>query len=338
LNSNGTREQQLGRNRSHHHPKGGFRNPWPGEGGADRGLADLLRWRWQRIREPVARAPAGDAFPRAEPQISYPAAPAAEIRITWIGHASFLLQIGGCNVLTDPHFSERASPAQWFGPRRLTAPGLVFEQLPPIHAVILSHDHYDHLDSPTLRRIARTFPRATWLAPLGHEALVRSLGARDITEFDWWQAGRLEGATLEVQALPVQHWTRRIGSPPSARLWCSWSLQSENRRIYFAGDSGYCPAFAEIGRQAGPFDAALLPIGAYEPRWFMQPAHMNPEEAVAAYGELRAEHFVAMHWGTFRLTDEHPLEPPERVRAAWAAAGLPPGRLHVLAIGETLVL
>ena len=241
-------------------------------------------------------------------------------------------------MLTDPHWSERASPAQWFGPRRMTAPGLPFERLPPIDAVLLSHDHYDHLDSSTLRRIAATYPRATWLAPLGHAALVRSLGARDVTEFDWWQIGRLEGTALELQALPVQHWTRRIGSRPSSRLWCSWALQSGDRKIYFGGDSGYCPAFAEIGSQAGPFEAALLPIGAYEPRWFMQSVHMNPAEAVQAHLDLRAGVSLGMHFGTFQLTSEGIEAPLLALEQARAARGVPAARFRAPAFGESVAL
>ena len=249
------------------------------------------------------------------------------------------MQIGGVNVLTDPHWSLRASPVQWLGPARLNAPAVAFEALPPIHAVLLSHDHYDHLDAVTVRRIAAKFPDARWFAPLGHAQYLRSLGVQRADDLDWWQTAELGGTSpLTVEALPVQHWTRRIGSPVNQRLWCSFSIRSATHNVYFAGDSGYCPAFAEIAERSAPIDVALLPIGAYEPRWFMAQAHMNPEDSVRAFLDLRARHFVSMHWGTFILTDEPALQPIERIQSAWSANELPPERLHVLAFGETLQL
>ena len=229
---------------------------------------------------------------------------------------------------------------QWLGPARLNAPAVAFEALPPIDAVLLSHDHYDHLDSMTVRRLAVKHPAACWFAPLGHAAYLRSLGVRTVDDLDWWEKAELnvDSSKLTFEALPVQHWTRRIGSAVNQRLWCSWSIRSSAHHVYFAGDSGYCPAFAEIAQRSSPIDVALLPIGAYEPRWFMAPAHMNPEDSVRAFLDLRAQHFVAMHWGTFILTDEPALEPVERIQSAWSASSLPPDRLHVLAFGETLQL
>ena len=267
--------------------------------------------------------------------VVYPRATADDLRVTWIGQATFLIQMGGLNVLTDPLFSRRASPQPWLGPARLTAPGLAFEKLPPIDVVIISHDHYDHLDRPSVRRLVATFPDAQWIAPLNHGDILGDFGVRKLRLLDWWD--EMTVGDVRVTATPSQHWTRRVRSPMRARLWFSCVLQTGDRRLYFSGDSGYCPAFAEIGERFGSFDVALLPIGAYEPRWFMKYAHMNPEEAVQAYLDLRARHFVAMHWATFRLTDEHPLEPAERARAAWLAAGLAPELLHVLGVGGTLV-
>ncbi|MEX2282798.1 MAG: MBL fold metallo-hydrolase [Gemmatimonadota bacterium] len=258
--------------------------------------------------------------------------------MTWVGHSTFLIQLAGINLLTDPVWSLRASPFQWLGPARMTAPGIAFEELPRIDAVLLTHDHYDHLDSPTVRRLAHTHPKAPWYAPLGHVGILQGLGVQTVVELDWWQrAALLDADGFELVCLPVQHWTRRFGSPAFRRLWCSWAIKTAGCSIYFAGDSGYCPAFREIGERAGPFDVAILPIGAYEPRWFMQPAHMNPEEALQSYTDLRAREFIAMHWGTFRLTDEDPLEPPTRIRSAWQQAQLPAERLHVPAFGETIV-
>jgi N-acyl-phosphatidylethanolamine-hydrolysing phospholipase D len=320
----------------HHYPGGGFRNPWPVDG--ERGLDAFLRWRFERLKHGPRRKPGRNAFPRARARIAYPTARPNELRMTWVGHSTFLIQIGGLNVLTDPHWSLRSSPFPWLGPARLVAPGIPFEALPPIHVVVISHDHYDHLDRRTVRRLADSHPAAQWLAPLGHARYLESLGVENAFDLDWWQSAELNKGALSIEALPVQHWTRRVGSQFNQRLWCSWSIQSGEHHVYFAGDSGYCPAFEEIAARSTPIDVAALPIGAYEPRWFMKPAHMNPEEALRAYRDLGAQHFVAMHWGTFMLTDEPALEPPKRIKTAWRAQKLPPEHLHVLAFGETLHL
>jgi N-acyl-phosphatidylethanolamine-hydrolysing phospholipase D len=260
------------------------------------------------------------------------------MRLTWIGHATFLVQAGPLNVLTDPVWSATVSPIPGLGPRRLAPPGLPLEALPPVDAVLLSHDHYDHLDAATVRRLARGHPDAVWIAPLGYRAWLARRGVRRTLELDWWQATSLgDSGAVTVTALPAQHWTRRSPLDEGGRLWASFALETPAARVYFGGDSGYCPAFAEIGRRLGRFDAVLLPIGAYEPRWFMRAAHMNPEEAVRAWIDLGASgRLVAMHWGTFVLTDEPVLEPPARLRDAWRAAGLPDAQLSILRHGETL--
>ena len=323
---------------SHHDPRGGFHNPWPGARGAEKRFGDFLRWRLERLRASLPPNPPDSAFPRKISTLVTNQAPDS-VAITWVGHSTFIIQIAGTNLLTDPMWSLRSSPVQWMGPVRMTRPGIAFEDLPDVHGVLLSHDHYDHLDSTTVKRIARRYPQAPWYAPLGHAGYLEALGVRSVHELDWWQQTELDGyAAVQLTCLPVQHWTRRLRSPAYSRLWCSWSIASANCKLYFAGDSGYCPAFREIGERVGPFTAALLPIGAYEPRWFMRFAHMNPEESLQAYWDLRAREFIAMHWGTFRLTDEDPLEPPARIRAAWQDAKLPADRLHVPAFGETIVL
>jgi N-acyl-phosphatidylethanolamine-hydrolysing phospholipase D len=324
---------------SHHRPDGGFRNPW--DTWEPRTAADFRRWRLERRGQPAPTVNPGQ-IELVSPSLARPLDPPAEARITWVGHASFVIQIGRFNVLTDPVWSLRASPVSWAGPRRVVPPGVGFETLPPIDAVLLSHDHYDHLDSGTVRRLARKWPKIHWICPLGYERWLRRRGVRRVRELDWWEAEAVvvDGRTLRVTACPVQHWTRR--SPiqkQSKRLWASFALESAGQRVYFGGDSGWCPAFAEIGRRAGPFDASLLPIGAYEPRWFMKPAHMNPEEAVQAWIDLgRRGRMVPMHWGTFVLTDEPVLEPPARLRRAWQDAGCPAADLSILRHGETLVL
>jgi N-acyl-phosphatidylethanolamine-hydrolysing phospholipase D len=302
-----------------------------------------MRWRRERRGMALPPLPGPADLPLATPEPARPRGDHDEVRITWIGHASFLIQAGPFNVLTDPVWSEYASPVQGTGPRRLVAPGLPFDALPPIDATLLSHDHYDHLDAPTVRRIANRFgDRVTWMTPLGYSDWLSRRGVETVRELDWWERTELAayGTTLTITACPAQHWTRRRPLTRSRRLWSSFVLETgSGRRIFFAGDSGYCPAFTEIGQQLGPFDAALLPIGAYEPRWFMKPAHMDPDEAVRAWRDLGGQgHLVAMHWGTFILTDEPALEPPERTRHAWARDGGEAHELSILRHGETLIL
>jgi len=325
----------------HHRSDGGFRNPWHDAG--ERGFREFMRWRRERRGMSLPPLPAASELPLATPDPGLPRCAPGEVRITWVGHATFLIQAGPFNVLTDPVWSDFASPVQGAGPRRLVAPGIAFDALPPIDATLLSHDHYDHLDAPTVRRLASRFGHdMLWITPPGYRHWLNRRGARNVRELDWWDTTRLDGhgATLTISACPAQHWTRRRPFVRSRRLWASFALDTgAGSRIFFGGDSGYCPAFAEIGERLGPFDAALLPIGAYEPRWFMKPAHMDPDEAVQAWRDLGGRgQLVAMHWGTFILTDEPALEPPARARAAWARAGGATDELSILRHGETLIL
>lgn len=327
---------------AHHDPAGGFRNPWPLPVSARHGLGTFLRWRWERQRDGVVAPPPPAALRRAQPAPARPRAGAGEIRLTWVGHSTFLIQVGRYNLLTDPIWSRRASPVSWAGPARFVPPGLAFDDLPPIDAVLISHDHYDHLDRPTVRRLQRRFGAGLqWVTPLGFARWLQPLGIERVTELDWWQTTSVfgPGASLTVTAAPARHWCRRSPWSGGARLWASFAIRgSGGEGIYFGGDSGYFPEYPRIGARLGPFQAILLPIGAYAPRWFMQPFHMNPEETVRAYRELGGGHLVAMHWGTFRLSDEPLLEPPQLLTAAWDEAGLPPGQCHVLAHGATLSL
>ncbi len=306
-------------------------------------MADLARWAVERLRNGGPPGVPPNPLPRTTSDVAQPRAPAGDIRITWVGHATTLIQMGGLNVLTDPVWSRRVSPVQWAGPARVEGPGLEFDALPPVDVVLISHDHYDHLDHPTVRRLVdRGGPGTTWCAPKGYRRWLRRRGAENIVELDWWEGATVSRseAAVTFQALPAQHWTRRSAGGMNRRLWASWALQgADGGKLYFAGDSGYCPAFEEIGGRAGPFDASLIPIGAYEPRWFMRPHHMNPEEAVRTYLDLGGQGtFMGIHWGTFILTDEPVVEPPKRARVAWADAGLAPADLWIPAFGETRVV
>jgi N-acyl-phosphatidylethanolamine-hydrolysing phospholipase D len=272
--------------------------------------------------------------------VSYPRAGESELAATWIGHSTVLLQIGGLNVLTDPVFSERASPVQWAGPRRVMEPGLAIDALPPLDAVLLSHNHYDHLDRPAVKQLARAHPRAAWIVPLGLGRYIRGWGARDIVELDWWQPATL--GALCVTATPARHFSARRAGDRNRSLWCGFAVDVRGRRAYFVGDTAYHPEFGEVGARCGPFDLAIVPIGAYDPRWFMRIVHVDPEEAVRIYADLVAAHpaaappmMLGIHWGTFRLTDEPMEEPPRRAEAGWRARGLDGDRLWVARFGET---
>ncbi len=283
-----------------------------------------------------------ERIPRVEPRIARERGDRGELRMTWVGHSTILIQIGGLNVLTDPIWSPRASPVRWWGPQRISAPGVLFGELPPVDAVLISHDHYDHLDDATVRRLAQRFPRARWYAPLGHGRWLRQRGAQGVKEMDWGEHASIQtsGGSAEVTCLPARHWSRRTPRGTNTRLWASFRVDvPAGPAVYYGGDSGYCSVFEEIGARFGPFDGVILPIGAYEPRWFMKPQHMNPEEAVRTYLDLGGSGtFMGVHWGTFQLTDEPVLEPPERTRAAWTSGRLPKDDLWVPALGETRII
>jgi L-ascorbate metabolism protein UlaG (beta-lactamase superfamily) len=306
---------------------------FPGEP-SHRGFADILRWKL------TSRPTPWPARTELTPQVlPPPPAPGQAIAVTWIGHSTFLLQTGTGNLLTDPMFSERAGPRSWLGPRRHIAPGIPFDSLPRIDTVLLSHDHYDHCDLPTLRRLAqRDNPEV--IAPLNFRSLLDPIGLRRLVELDWWESHRAADGG-EIQLVPARHWSRRVLGDTNRRLWGGFMIRTGGtvRRIYFAGDTAYDgQLFAEIRRRAGEPDLALLPIGAYEPRWFMQSAHANPAEAVRIHRELGARRSVAMHWGTFQLTDEGREEPVLALARARASAGLTEAEFPALAPGASLIL
>jgi len=303
----------------------------------------MLQWAWQRWRARGLFAAARGTPPSlVAHHVRRPRAPDGEAAITWIGHSSFLIQTGGLNILTDPMWSERCAPVSWAGPRRRVPPGVPFDELPSIDVVLQSHDHYDHFDDASVRAISLAHPEARWYAPLGVGRRLRARGVRQVTELDWWQSCKRDAE--EVTCVPAQHFSGRSPTDRNSTLWGGFVLRVHRQRWYFVGDTGWHDGFGEIGARCGPFDAVLMPIGAYDPRWFMQPVHVDPEEAVHAFAALHAAHpasapvMIAMHWGTFVLTDEPIDEPPQRTRLAWDAAGLPRERLWVLAPGETRAL
>ena len=251
----------------------------------------------------------------------------------WIGHATYLINNGDLTILTDPIFSERASPVGWAGPERLIPPAIPIERLPHIDAVVISHNHYDHLDLPTLRKLAKRNPETVFFVPIGNGKLLRKNGIDQVQEMDWGDTVSYKTAT--IHCLPTQHWSKRGLTDTRKALWSSWAVTGPQRRFFFAGDTGYYSGFKKIGEKLGPFDLAAVPIGAYKPNAMMKASHMNPEEAVQAALDLRADNAVAMHYGTFNLSDEPLAEPPARFKAAAENTPLADSHSWVLDIGET---
>jgi N-acyl-phosphatidylethanolamine-hydrolysing phospholipase D len=289
-----------------------------------RGPKEIFRW---KVIDAIAgrnrHDPGGFVTPRREPDTDLVAS--GEAQLTWIGHATFLLTLGKKRILFDPIFARRIAVV-----KRVARPGIELEDLPPIDVVVVTHNHRDHMDPWTLERLGAG---PTYVTPLGNGAALASFGARNIVELDWWQTTTIDA--LEVGIVPARHWSMRFPWDRNDALWGGAVIKGPEGVAYHAGDTAFFDGFAEIGRRMGPIDWAMLPIGAYEPRWFMKAQHMGPEEAADAAKQLGAKRFVAMHWGTFKLTDEPLGEPPERARTAWRERGGNEDDLWILDVGET---
>ena len=253
--------------------------------------------------------------------------------VTFIGHATFLIQTAAGNILTDPMYSRCAGPLNLIGPRRVRPPAVRFEDLPPIATVLLSHNHYDHCDLRTLRALARRFNPAV-VTPLGNGALVRSTGIHIVEELDWWQESKV--SAVPVTLTPAQHFSARTPFDRNRALWGGFTLLAGSIRIYFAADTAYAGFFHAVRERLGPIDLALLPIGAYEPRWFMQAVHMNPAEAVQAHLDLGAAQSIGMHFGTFRLAGEGIDAPVLALAEACRANNVHPSQFRTLDFGESI--
>ncbi|HTW44074.1 MAG TPA: MBL fold metallo-hydrolase [Acidobacteriaceae bacterium] len=268
--------------------------------------------KWVSTRKP---GPWRDFIP-STPGTKPPARVHAEtLRVTFVNHATFLLQTHGLNLLTDPVWSERVSPVSFAGPKRHRAPGIRFEDLPEIDGVLLTHNHYDHCDVPTLRAVVERDQPAIF-CPVGLDSMLRNIGFREIYELDWWQCVHWRG--LPVHSVPAQHFSARGPFDRNQTLWCGWAVNAPEGAIYFAGDTGFGSLFQEIAQEFDHIRLALLPIGAYEPEWFMGPIHMTPEQAVQAHDILRASVSIAAHYGTFSLADDGETDPVDRLQAALA--------------------
>ena len=298
-------------------------------------LRDLLRWKWnggdKAIRWP-RRYPSPFAGARPAERLEGPA-----LRVTMIGHASLLIQAAGLNILTDPVWSERASPFRFAGPKRRNPPGIALDDLPPIDLILVTHNHYDHLDLATLK-VLEARHRAPIVTPLGNDTIIRRAAPEAaITATDWGDATAFrEGVTIHTE--PCHHWSARGTRDRRMALWAAFVIETPFGKIYHIGDTGFHDGInyrAAAGKHGG-FRLGILPIGAYEPRWFMKGQHQNPEEAVAGMRLANIAHAVGHHWGTFQLTDEAVEDPPGALETALAQAGVEPGRFRALRPGEAV--
>lgn len=289
-----------------------FRNPGSVEA---KKFADVMKWMIDREKgewkEVVDTAPGNPPIAELDE---------GRIRITFINHSSMLIQAGGVNILTDPIWSLRASPFQWIGPKRMRPPGIRFEDLPEIHLTLISHNHYDHLDANTVRALEEKF-RPLFIVPLGVSDYLKKIGVANTRELDWHEKRRFS-ENLEIISTPAIHFSGRGLMDRDASLWCGFVLKTPAGSVYFAGDTGYGDVFKEIGEKYGPFAAAILPIGAYKPQWFMSPIHVSPEEAARIHLDIKSEKSIAAHFGCFPLADEGMDEAGEDLEKAKSKYGL----------------
>ena len=327
-----------------HHTAQGFQNNYGAT--VTKGTAEFLRWQYERTRDGLPKPPK-TLTPVMPPDLAFiqaNAKPGAmQSAMTWVGHATMLVQADGLNVLTDPVFSERASPVQFAGPKRIHPPGLGLAHLPPIDVVLISHNHFDHLDKNTVVDLANRAQAATlFIVPLGVKSWFADLGISNVKELDWWDSVTVKG--VEFHFTPVQHWSSRGLGDRSQTLWGGWAVLGNDTHWYFSGDTGYSQDFKDTQKRfadrqtpakGGGFDMALIAVGAYEPRWFMKEQHVNPAEAVQIHKDLKAKRSVGVHWGTFNLTDEPLDQPPQDLGVARQAANIGEDDFFLMAIGQT---
>ncbi len=323
-----------------HHTPSGFRNNYPHPTNQS-----FWKWQWERLTQnTVAKAPPGgwaSVLPSVKPDVELLKKNRSERTLTWLGHATVLLQTNGVNIITDPVFSERTAPVQFAGPKRAVPFMMSADELPEIDVVLVSHNHYDHLDEGTIRDFKTRFPKATYLVPLGLKSWFDDLGIANVRELDWWDAIELGG--LKYTFTPAQHWSKRSLSDTNRSLWGGFVVETgsvrgelvEPWRFIYTGDTGYSQDFKDIGeRFPTGFDWAAIPIGAYEPRWFMKAQHCNPGESVQIMKDLGAKQALAVHWGTWMLTDEALDLPPKHLADALAKHGVDAAKFAVFKNGE----
>jgi L-ascorbate metabolism protein UlaG (beta-lactamase superfamily) len=313
----------------HHLVDGTFRNP-PGSPQRDHSFGTMAAFLWGRMTDSEVHTP-GPEIMMASAEARQGVDAASNPSVTWLGHAGFLIRLGGKTVLTDPFLGNNAGPGA-FGPERLVPPPIAVEDLPPVDVLILSHNHYDHLDLDTVEKLAGK-DSMTVLVPLGLKPFFTDLGYVHVIELDWWQSH--ETGPLEVQALPAVHFSGRGLFDRNRTLWASFAIRSGTLTLWFSGDTAPGAVFEEIGRRAGPFDLAMVGIGAYEPRAIMKASHATPEEAIDIVRAVGAPKAIGMHWGTVKMTPEDPFEAAPRFKAAAKAAGYGEDNAWILKIGET---
>jgi len=315
---------------SHSKPTGGkFRNP-AGSPKRDYATATMMSFLWGRIKDRQQHRPGADLMmATAEAQAGLAAA--GNPSVTWLGHACFLIRMAGLTILTDPYLSKTAGPIG-VGPKRFAPAPIAAENLPCIDILLLSHNHYDHLDLETLRKLGNK-DKMSVITTLGLAPYFTRLGYQHVMELDWWQKQQI--GKIEIEALPAVHFSGRGAFDGNKTLWASFAIRGNDLALWFSGDTAEGEVFHEIGRQAGPFDLAMVGIGAYEPRAIMKSSHANPEEAIGIVQAVRARRAIGMHWGTVKLTPEDPFEAPERFKAAALELGYGEDNAWIMKIGET---
>lgn len=318
-----------------HHTSSGFRNPWMKKD-EETSIGERLRWQWQRnISNPIKKPDRYD-IPTVDPDsISLPEK-FNSTALTWIGHSTYLIQIDTINILTDPVWSMRVGPQNFIGPKRLTPPAVPWDKLPRIDVVLISHSHFDHLDKPTVERLQADFD-PLFIVPLGIKEILYEWGITMVEERDWWETVNV--ADLEFVCTPAQHNSRRGLFDANKTLWSGWLIIGNDETIYFAGDTGYFPEFPKIkNRSSRQIDVAILPIGAYKPRWYMRFMHLDPHDALVAFQELEARFFAGMHWGAFDGADERLDDPPRDLFQAADSLGVQKDLLWLFKLGETKII
>ncbi len=292
-----------------------------------RSLFDIIKWGVSGDRGSWIKHDENKYQARLKPLIDN------DINVTYVNHSTFLLQLNGLNILTDPVWSDRASPYSWIGPKRMRPPGIKFEDLPEIDIVLISHNHYDHLDLPTVLQLREKF-NPQFITPLGVSQFLERNDITNSYDLDWWDELSLN-ESVAVNAVPARHFSGRGVFDRDKTLWCGYVIESSSGTIYFAGDTAYSDFFLEIGERFSPIDLALIPIGAYKPRWFMRPIHCNPDEAVKIHQDVNARQSFAAHFGTFPLADEGMNEPVEDLTKALEKNGLTETEFTALDEGES---